>query len=94
MGLFIGIYRATKNVTSLTPAKPEDHLNRIAENQMCLHYTANRLIPFMENNRRLFSESYVRHIYSMCVNVVTNTSTLISSLVNKTFGEMLVVMQI
>ena len=61
---------------------------------MRLQYTANRLIPFTENNRHLFSESYVRHIYSMCVNVVTNTSNLISSLINRTFAEMLVAMQI
>jgi len=48
----------------------------------------------MENNRLLFSESYVRHMYSMRVNVITNKSTLVSSLVNRNFGEMVVAMQI
>ena len=32
-GIFICTYRATENVTPLTPMEPEDHLNRIAENQ-------------------------------------------------------------
>ena len=42
IGVFIGIYSATKNVTLLTTMKPEDKINRIAENQIRLHYTANR----------------------------------------------------
>jgi hypothetical protein len=90
MGIFIGIFSATKNVTPLTPMESEDHLNRITENQRRLHYTVNWLMTFMENNRRLFSESNERHIYSIRV----NTSTLISRLFKRTFEEMLAAMQI
>ena len=47
MGIFIGIFSATKNVTPLTPMESEDHLNRITENQRRLHYTVNWLMTFI-----------------------------------------------
>jgi hypothetical protein len=72
----------------------EVHLYRFTKNQIRLHYIANRLMLFMEKNRLLFSESYESYMYIRWVHVVATKCTLISSLVNRTFGEKVVAMQI